>query len=472
MSRTRSAIVFGTAAVIVLLLMTSVLFQTSAPTEVDGGASPKPSEQRDHHAATSTPVATDVAIGANASGGGAADDEEARLQRTDVAGACFPLSEKQWWRPARCPSDEWWLEPWVKMRGGQAWTLVAVGANKGYGLTSWMEHLVGTERTPYNARRLGIHLFNTTRQFGTMSHCGGCCECVDAPIHVRKEHAAARVRVIAFEPGPATARHLRTFFDDRDTFDIRWKAVSDRNGRAFFPDVPLGKETGQLVADNTSAGRAALAAGNAKFNLSTVDVVALDDELQPLYRPLPDARKAAADGGAEETDASPPSASSPAGIDILQTDVEGFDQDVARGARKLLASGKVGVYIFEMNRAENYTQVFGWLHAEAGFECYFGTERRFVQSTRWRHLPPFVRITGRCWRPEYETYSGWINAVCVHRERAKELLPVMGRLTRMRRKMMMTCAGKKRQQKVVGRFLSRYLAAEQREYQKEQDAKN
>lgn len=452
MNLVRIVVIVATVSCVALLLASMFLQPSVSPTTSLPPASDAP-DRKDNdkqHTPSDAKVHSSLSL---------------ELDKTDVAGECY-RGEKQWWRPARCPSDEWWLEPWVKLRPKAKWTMVAVGANKGYGLTSWMEHLAGTSRTPYNGRRLGIQLFNSTKQFGTMSHCGGCCECVEAPIVVDTQHAADHVKVIAFEPGPATVRHLRTFFDDTGIFDIRWKAVSAASGRAFFPDVPLGKETGHLVSDNSSEGKAHLAAGNSKFNLTGVDVVALDEELETLYRHFPDDRRAKHSADKENHVAAAAGGEAyVSGVDVLQTDVEGFDQDVARGAKKLLSSGKVGVYIFEMNRVENYTAIFGWLNEAAGFECYFGTERRFI-SGRWQHLPPFVRITGRCWKPEYEGYSGWINAVCVHRERAKELLPVFGSLTRLRRKMMMACAGRKRQQKVVGRFLSKYLAAELKEFEK------
>jgi hypothetical protein len=393
-----------------------------------------------------------------------------RAKHEDIAGDCYN-GEKQWWRPARCPPDEWWLEPWVKRsKQNKKWTLVDVGANKGYTLTAWTEQLFGSKHTKFTAQNLGIALFNKTKQFGTLSHCGGCCECVEAPIVVDEQFAVKKenVQIIAFEPGPATARHLKEFFstsstsseksdfenvdeDEKVRIDIRWKAVAAESGKAFFPDVPIGKETGKLTSEKENQEE-----NNNKNNNNTkskpkmvqVDVVTLDEELKSFY--------SQDEQFSENGD----------GIDVLTTDVEGLDQDVARGAKKLLSSGKVGVYIFEMNRQENYTAVFSFLHDVAGFECYFGTERRFVKSNQWRHIPPLVRITGKCWKPEYETYSGWINAICVHRERAKEILPVVGSLTRKRWKIMMTCAGKKQQQKVVGRFLNRYFKEEVDEWRK------
>jgi FkbM family methyltransferase len=408
------------------------------------------------------------ALGVASQLGNATDEPEAEAAAAPMAGeeagACFRLPDITW-RPARCPPNSHWLPAWMKARvdaaraanssGGveeaaRSWTLVDVGANKGYTLTGWAEQLLGSANTPFTARNLGISLYNKTRNFHDMSLCGACCDCGDAPVVIDATNVGAlHLKAIAFEPGPSTARHLAQFFRDRKMFDIRHKAVAQKGGRAFFPDVKLGNETGRLQhklappagrGDSESVIATAPTGRRAPPRMVPVDVVALDDELAPLY-------------------ASP----SAPGIDILLTDVEGLDGDVARGARRLLASGMVSAYIFEMHGRENYTEVFHWLDRVAGFECYFGTEQR--KSGRSDRVPRFVRITGPCWRDEYETYSGWMNAICAHRARAPELVRVAGALTRKMMPASTTCTARWRLQlRTSERFIHRYLPREHADF--------
>ena len=303
------------------------------------------------------------------------------------------------WRPGKCSFDASWLEPWTRFRPGGNWTIVDVGANKGYVIAGWLDVL--QHKSQFSPHHLGMLLFNRTMSGAsasdggwTPSHCGGCCECLDRPPNMPRANKAHSVKVYGFEPSINNYRWLSSFFTDRATITIRNAAASDAPGRAYFPDQAFGIETGKVVSE-PQAG------------YLPVDIVALDDELGHI--PF---------------------------LDILSTDAEGFDQQVAKGAEKFLKEGRVGVYQFEMYKSHDYKEIFERL-GRWGYACYFSTASRRDRCHKPPKKPMFkvpmiVRITD-CWEDDYNGYVGWVNGLC-HNTRIEPLNKIFEYLANKRHK--------------------------------------
>ena len=101
------------------------------------------------------------------------------------------------------------------------------------------------------------------------------------------------------------------------------------------------------------------------------------------------------------------------------TDTEGHDYIVAQGASRLLAEGRLRMYLFEMHGvglSEHAT--FMWRN---GYQCFFILRPR---AWRGKQLPLdrfFHCMNGMCWRPWMANVQGWKNAVCVHVKETKML---------------------------------------------------
>jgi FkbM family methyltransferase len=201
---------------------------------------------------------------------------------------------------------------------------------------------------------------------------------VEAPPSVSDAHRASGVKVYAFEPSIANFKWLSFFFNDSSVVNLTNAAVSYTPGTAYFPNDVLGKETGKVVT-------------SPQEGYVPVKIVSLDAFL-----------------GAEIPF-----------IDVLSTDAEGFDQDVAKGARSFISSGRVGVYQFEMYRQEDYKTIFEQL-LEWGYVCYYFTEMR--GKVAGQSVPWLIRIS-ECWHEEYQRYIGWVNGLC-YNWRVPHLKPI------------------------------------------------
>jgi FkbM family methyltransferase len=98
----------------------------------------------------------------------------------------------------------------------------------------------------------------------------------------------------------------------------------------------------------------------------------------------------------------------PGAINVLQIDVEGWDFDVLFGASSVL--DRTHYIEFEYHQAGNW----GRLHITdavrlldgKGFTCYWTGQGKLWQITE-------------CYLPFYETWHGWSNVACVHRNQIK-----------------------------------------------------
>lgn len=295
---------------------------------------------------------------------------------------CYRGTAKAW-RPGKCADDNAWLVPWMATRPGSDWIAVDVGANKGYVIAEWLEALLGRDRTPFTPHNLGVSIYtHNTVSSGYLNLCGGCTECLDPPVSMPPSQRAASVKVYAFEPSVANYKWLRFFYNDTSVVNITNAAVAQTPSMAYFPDGILGKETGKVSAVPLEG-------------YVPVKIVSLDDFL--------------ASAGITY-------------LDILSTDAEGFDQEVAKGAQSLLQEGRVGVYQFEMYRAEDYKSIFERLY-RWGYVCYYFTEVRRGYTAPW-----LIRISG-CWQDYFQNLIGWVNGLC-YNTRVPELAPIFDRLSK------------------------------------------
>ena len=315
------------------------------------------------------------------------------------------------WRPGKCSDDKSWLVPWMKSRPAGSWRMVDVGANKGYVIAEWLEILLGEGRTVFTPHNLGVQIYSRHRnEGGFMSKCGGCCECVGGTTRATAEERASSVQVWAFEPGVANYRWLRSFFMNASLVNVTNAAVSYAPGTAYFPDTLLGVETGK-VKEQPAEGYV------------PVQIVSLDS-----FFPA-------------EVDF----------LDVLSTDAEGFDQDVAKGATRFIAQGRVGVYQFEMYRAEDYKSIFRSLEF-SGFACYFFTEARGRARAA-----AFVRITHGCWNDVYANWTGWVNGLC-YNTRIEVLGVIFDRLEKtMKTGGSGNCPSRVKQRKLVTDFVEKFV---------------
>lgn len=91
-------------------------------------------------------------------------------------------------------------------------------------------------------------------------------------------------------------------------------------------------------------------------------------------------------------------------IDILKIDTEGHELQVLQGAKKLLASNKIHIILFEFNEMNVYTGTF--LH-------HF---RQVLPNFQFYRLLPHGLIPLDTYRPLEQEIFGFQNIVCVHQD--------------------------------------------------------
>ena len=124
--------------------------------------------------------------------------------------------------------------------------------------------------------------------------------------------AAPAARGVLFEPGSEALVRLTSRYASDDRITIVSAAAADRPGTADFFEEDGAGESSSFIAGNN--GR--------EMSRTNVDLVTLDDELERL--------------GVDH-------------VDLLKIDAEGFDLHVLRGARRMLAAGRIGAVQFEYN---------------------------------------------------------------------------------------------------------------------------
>lgn len=280
--------------------------------------------------------------------------------------SCNPLHKRRW-RPGKCSDDAPWLIPWMRTRPHTDWVIADVGANKGYVIARYLEMLQQDLSVSVHNLTLGLFLYN--RPPGDRAElCGACGECADPRGEIDPSITARSVRIYGFEPSLPTYHWLKFFFRHVPTMvNITNAAVSNiGEGTVYFPDATtLGGELGSVRTEPAEGYR-------------RVPVTTLDHALRHERF-----------------------------LDILTTDAEGLDQQVAAGAHKFLSEGRVGVYQFEMQGPGDFEKIFENLY-EWGYLCYFTTESRSIKR---RKVPFLIRISG-CWRSDFLRMRGWVNALC------------------------------------------------------------
>lgn len=170
---------------------------------------------------------------------------------------------------------------------------------------------------------------------------------------------APGVRVHAFEPAPETADTLRRRLGSSAAVTVHQIALSDRIGEAHLHVPGQNAGTSSLVPQARDLGGAE---HNVAVSLSTVDDFCTRTEIER--------------------------------IDFGKCDVEGHDLAVLRGAERMFAQGRVGLWQFEYN--------WRWISARAFLRDVF----EFAQ----KHGYELGKVTGRgiefyrSWDPELETF--------------------------------------------------------------------
>jgi hypothetical protein len=228
---------------------------------------------------------------------------------------------------------------------------------------------------------------------------------------------ASKVKVYGYEPSVANFKWLSSFFTDRELVTIRHAAAGANTSRVYFPDQPIGVEIGKVSLVP-------------KRGFVPVDIITLNEDLSHLDW-----------------------------IDVLSTDAEGYDQEIAKGATKFLEQGKVGVYQFEMYKPDDYQGIFSRLKSW-GYDCYFSTASRRDRShppkKPFFRVPMLVRITD-CWEEEYQGYIGWVNGLC-HNTKLPELQKIFSYLAhRTHKGGSGNCDGKAWQRRKTRKFIEQYV---------------
>jgi len=285
-----------------------------------------------------------------------------------------------------------WLAPLAKIIPQRHWVHVDVGANKGYGVASFLRLLTGEGPEPrkiFNDLYKRYWLEGDRRMYGgrvraamdtwkAKVYCGFCCDCLDHVRPLLRQHQASSVDVYAIDLQPSTAQWLKILFDEEP--------------RVKVMNVGIAKEKRkiQLLAEGVGHEQSSVAmVATAKTNDTAVEVsiMALSDVV-PLTTH----------------------------IDFLSTDTEGFDYEVFSGARKFFEQKKVSVYVFEVHleKAPRKTLLSDFLSEldMLGYDCVMPTQRtRRDTHLKNVHVPMYAPV-GNCRGAALERHIGWANFLC------------------------------------------------------------
>jgi hypothetical protein len=320
--------------------------------------------------------------------------------------------------PASCPNERDILGQLRLVSSvGHNWTIVDVGANKGYTIVAILAAL-GVD---LNVTASASHLFASLIAHARLRRnarnalsvlCGACGDCRDVHgPHAGDVVSAGSVKVIGVEANPGNAHFLRDYFNGAihgANVTIITGAVSNASGNATFCTNfrSLGDELGHLVSGDTPCK------SYSKHRMPIVTHT-LDDLLLPVLNPRE---------GELATSV----------IDFLLTDTEGFDYIVAQGAKQLLSRQLVRLYLFEMwgSGLGNHT---AWVYS-LGYTCFFPLQIRDSRSKTKRRNPfvtaalkstrkrrRYMEFSGNCWSDDYNWLVGFYNALCVS-NKEKEMI--------------------------------------------------
>lgn len=303
-----------------------------------------------------------------------------------------PIATFHFKRQTKCVADFMFVNIWAQFRppSMSSWTVVDVGANKGYTIIGILN---GIGVTTYNGSQNYASLDTFVRREGLVVDphlmCGVCKDCHEVFDPYGSRHtleAVSKVRVFAFDPIRAHAKYLSEAFksDDRIQFSVRHMALGHAPGTAVFgfEGNSFGREE-MGVAEANKTKRYRFDASR----LYNVSVSTLDAELRN-----------------ESIDF----------IDVLVTDTEGNDYKVAEGAQEWINAGRVGLYMFELG---------------VDPERHLGQHIRRLERAGYRCFAPIegsgaTQISHECWNPKWENIGGWMNVVCAN-ERLPHLLEAM-----------------------------------------------
>eukprot|EP00759_Apiculatamorpha_spiralis_P053401 PhF_6_TR6186/c0_g1_i1/m.9279 len=297
--------------------------------------------------------------------------------------------------PTRCPREAEYVAEWVKRnpkKFSHHWVIVDVGANKGYSIAGMLEAL-GMDDV-FSRRNLGleIHALHHRLTAATENLCGACCDCMDPVIRQEMNDTLGvnRISIYAFDGSLKNVKWMSEYYTKRMKLysgnqsrkrvrldiHVRAAAISNEVGTTQFGQGEIGSELGSIDAWWSTKDNV--------INKTTLDAAL------PSYIDH---------------------------IDVLLTDTEGHDYMVAEGAKRFIDTGKVGMYIFELQDKKRNVGSFIRRLGDLGYTCYFPLAGTFSPARRY-----VARVSRECWRPEYERFRGWYNAVCIHGSKHPELL--------------------------------------------------
>jgi hypothetical protein len=281
---------------------------------------------------------------------------------------------------ADCTHEADYIARWATMRAGHNWTIVDVGANKGYNIA---DILSAVGFPGYNRQILARHLIDYAKSINMPAQarrnlCGTCFGCMgESPTpkqdHVFLHYAGSRptdFRVYGVDPIASHVEALRKAFNDTNRFTFALGIGSDTPGTSNFIQFSFGEEAGSVYMTNQNYKR-----------LKVAHIV-LDTWLHNV--PF---------------------------VDVLLTDTESHDLIVAEGAKNLLFDGRVGLYIFEMGNAKRIDTFESFLARldASGYNCYAA----IGSGPKHRSL---ARINGpNCWRERYMKIP-FMNVMCGNRK--------------------------------------------------------
>ena len=324
-----------------------------------------------------------------------------------------------------CPDEELYLSLWAMRRAKKhSWKLVDVGSNKGYSIAAMLNAL---QVPVFDKQHLGLDIYkygekhNTPHVGARHVLSGACCDPMSGDVwpHYRNlrfvrerneqyaKHDAERdgpvmplktcvsdVEVWAIDGTRSHVEYNKHYFEatkrfieehypeaPKLKFHYHFNAIAGREGTVQFPQDHLGAETAKMGSGENVA-------------MTTLDKL-LPEDLEF--------------------------------IDVLLTDAEGFDFDVADGATRWLKTGKALLYVLELhaNRGVNQQTLGQFIKQleSAGYVCYFP-----LQGSIGRHV---ARVSHECWNDGMNRYRGWVNMACVNAKHAPELIEVFDELERM-----------------------------------------
>ena len=280
-----------------------------------------------------------------------------------------------------CPDSSNWLEDHYRNSfHADSFVAINVGCNKGYDALHLLRMGTGQE-TADNVRWKDALGPNVEK---------GVCNQESLPNLNLSGYSTRPGEVHCIEPMPLTAQALQstakaTGLADKG-FVVTEVAIANGNGTVYFPAAPMGRESWQNVKVGTENKGIANCGENGKKNplCAPVKLMTLDEYASQHM-------------------------ASDRRINILMSDVEGYDFDVLLGGAETLT--RTEYLEFEYNwkgpwNSQSLKDAVAQLD-EKHFTCY------------WAGVQKLWRLTS-CWVEHY-SHHNWANVACVHRILAPQL---------------------------------------------------